>query len=197
MAPIRPTSPRSRAASSMGRCACQATRLWICIRSTRPPYQLTARESCAAPSAAEGVQTLSATRTCSRRPPSAPDSSRSAAPYMGEVSMTRMPAAMAASTSSPVPSGRGGGLQPPPGAQPDHRHADPARAQAPVLQSRHLRPAGSPVRSCPHTIRGQPAGFTDTVILPPSGGARAGASVRAGLRHPTVARVAANSRRIT
>jgi hypothetical protein len=32
--------------------------------------------------------------------------------------------------------------QPPPGAQPDHRHADPAPAQAPALQSRHLRSAG-------------------------------------------------------
>jgi hypothetical protein len=37
-----------------------------------------------------------------------------------------------------VPAGRGGGLQPLPGAQPDRRYADPAPAQAPVL---HARPS--------------------------------------------------------
>src|SRR5207247_11172354 len=46
----------------------------------------------------------------------------------------------------PVPAGGRGGLQPPPGAQPDHRYADPAVAQASVLHVRHpcsIRPAQS------------------------------------------------------
>ena len=42
-APIRPTSPRSRAASSIGRCAGRAARLCICIRLTRLRCQSTAR----------------------------------------------------------------------------------------------------------------------------------------------------------
>ena len=46
------------------------------------------------------VQTLSAMITWSRRPSSAPASRRSASPYMGEVSTSRMRAAIAASMSS-------------------------------------------------------------------------------------------------
>ncbi len=36
-----------------------------------------------------------------------------------------------------MPAGRGRRLEPLPGAQADHRHADPAAAQAPVLHTRH------------------------------------------------------------
>jgi hypothetical protein len=36
-----------------------------------------------------------------------------------------------------VPAGGRGGLEPLPGAQPDHRHADPAPAQVPVLHVCH------------------------------------------------------------
>ena len=108
MAPIRPTCPRSRAASSIGRCAGQATRLWICIRSTRPPYQAAARASCTSPSWADGVQILSAMSTWPRWPSSASASSRSASPYIGEVSNRAMPAAIAARSA------RGAGPKPQP-----------------------------------------------------------------------------------
>ena len=74
--------------------------MWICIRSTRPPYQAAARASWAAPSSADGVQILSAMTTRSRWPSSAPASSRSASPYIGEVSNSPMPAAIAAPMSS-------------------------------------------------------------------------------------------------
>ena len=74
--------------------------MWICIRSTRPPYQATARASCTSPSSADGVQILSAISTWPRWPSSASASSLSASPYIGEVSNKAMPAAIAAPVSS-------------------------------------------------------------------------------------------------
>jgi hypothetical protein len=53
--------------------------------------------------------------------------------------MSRMSAAMVASVSAVLAGG--GGLEPLPGAQRDHRHANPAAAQAPVRHARH--PLGS------------------------------------------------------
>ena len=53
----------------------------------------------------------------------------------------------------------GGSLEPPPGTEPDHRHIDPAPAQAPVLHVRHPSLGSVPsvsVPRCPLMIRDEP-----------------------------------------
>ena len=139
MAPIRPTCPRSRAASSIGRCAGQATRLWICIRSTRPPYQATARASCAAPSSAgRGPDLVGDEHLVALAVQRVGEQPLGVAVHRGGVEQPDACRDRGADQLA-VPARGRGGLEPPPGAQPDHRHADPAPAQAPVLHVRHPR----------------------------------------------------------
>src|SRR6266542_560275 len=74
-------------------CSRQATRLWICSTSTRPPNAPSCASSCRRPSSGDGVQLFVATTTSprTRRAASARPSTPSARPYIGEVSTRRVP----------------------------------------------------------------------------------------------------------
>ena len=136
----------------------QATRLWICSSSTRPPKKPSWASSCRRASSGDGVQIFVATNASVRRSPSARPRTASARPYIGEESTSRVPAAKAATTSSLAPPS-----PPPPGRK-------PARCRGP-------RPAG---RFRSSRTRDAPCQTSKTACyVPRHGGRRASRRARA------------------
>src|SRR5215208_2203527 len=90
--------PSSRSFSSRSSRAGQATRLWTWYSSTRPWAWCSEASICRSARSSSAVQTLVATIASARRPSRARPRTRSASPYMGELSNRLAPTSSASST---------------------------------------------------------------------------------------------------